>query len=161
MRGFEKISFEQFKKDILDDNKVYEEYNLPRRSTKYSAGYDFSVLTDYVIKPGEIVKIPTGIKVYMNEDEVLFIIIRSSLGFKFNARLLNQVGVVDKDYYNNENNEGHIWIALKNEGDKDIVLNKGNNFAQGIFTKYLTVDNEEEIKNIRTNGFGSTNKGAC
>ena len=161
MRGFEKISFEQFKKDILDDNKVYKEYNLPKRSTKYSAGYDFSVISDYVIKPGEIVKIPTGIKSYMGEDEVLFIIIRSSLGFKYNARLCNQVGVIDKDYYNNENNEGHIWIALKNEGDKDIVLNKGDHFAQGIFMKYLTVDDEEEIKSTRTGGFGSTNKGEC
>lgn len=161
MRGFEKISFEQFKKDILDDNKIYEEYNLPKRSTKYSAGYDFNVLSDYVIKPGEIVKIPTGIKSYMGEDEVLFIVIRSSLGFKYNARLCNQVGVIDKDYYNNENNEGHIWIALKNEGDKDIVLNKGDHFAQGIFMKYLTVDDEEEIKSTRTGGFGSTNKGEC
>ena len=161
MRGFEKISFEQFKKDILDDNKVYEEYNLPKRNTKYSAGYDFSVISDYVIKPGEIVKIPTGIKSYMGEDEVLFIIIRSSLGFKYNARLCNQVGVIDKDYYNNENNEGHIWIALKNEGDNDIVLNKGDHFAQGIFIKYLTVDDEEEIKSTRTGGFGSTNKGEC
>ena len=161
MRGFEKISFEQFKKDILDDNKVYEEYNLPKRSTKYSAGYDFSVIGDYVIKPGETVKIPTGIKSYMGDDEVLFIVIRSSLGFKYNARLCNQVGVIDKDYYNNKNNEGHIWIALKNEGDKDIVLNKGDHFAQGIFIKYLTVDDEEEIKSTRTGGFGSTNKGEC
>ena len=161
MRGFEKISFEQFKKDILDDNKVYEEYTLPKRNTKYSAGYDFSVVSDYIIKPGEIVKIPTGIKSYMGEDEVLFIIIRSSLGFKYNARLCNQVGVIDKDYYNNENNEGHIWIALKNEGGKDIVLNKGDHFAQGIFIKYLTVDDEEEIKSTRTGGFGSTNKGEC
>ena len=161
MRGFEKISFKQFKKDILDDNKVYEEYTLPKRNTKYSAGYDFSVVSDYIVKPGEIVKIPTGIKSYMGEDEVLFIIIRSSLGFKYNARLCNQVGVIDKDYYNNENNEGHIWIALKNEGDQDIVLNKGDHFAQGIFIKYLTVDDEEEIKSTRTGGFGSTNKGEC
>ena len=161
MRGFEKISFEQFKKDILDDNKVYEEYTLPKRNTKYSAGYDFCVISDYIIKPGEIVKIPTGIKSYMNDEEVLFIIIRSSLGFKYNARLCNQVGVIDKDYYNNENNEGHIWIALKNEGDKDIVLNKEDHFAQGIFMKYLTVDEEEEIKSTRTGGFGSTNKGEC
>ena len=161
MRKFEKISFEQFKKDILDDNKVYEEYNLPKRGTKYSAGYDFSVLSDYVIAPGEIVKIPTGIKSYMCEDEVLFIIIRSSLGFKHNARLCNQVGVIDKDYYNNENNEGHIWIALKNEGEKDIVLNRGDHFAQGIFIKYLTVDDEEEITTTRVGAFGSTNKGEC
>lgn len=161
MRGFEKISFEQFKKDILDDDKLYEEYNLPKRSTKYSAGYDFSVLKDCIIKPGEIVRIPTGIKSYMAEDEVLFIIIRSSLGFKYNARLCNQVGVIDKDYYNNANNEGHIWIALKNEGDKDIVLNKGDHFSQGIFVKYLTVDNEEEIKFTRNGGFGSTNGGEC
>lgn len=143
MRNFEKISFEQFKKDIKDDKKLYESYSLPKRSTKYAAGYDFFSLFDYTIKPGEILKIPTGIKANFNEDEVLFLIERSNLGFKYNVRMCNQVGVIDKDYYNNESNEGHIWIKIQNEGNADYVIKKGDGIVQGIFIKYLLVDSED------------------
>ena len=95
MRGFEKISFEQFKKDVKDDLELYEKYLLPRRSSTKAAGYDIYLLNDLVIEPGEIVKLPTGIKSYFEDDEVLFFIVRSSMGFKYNIRLCNQVGVVD------------------------------------------------------------------
>jgi len=159
MRGFEKISFQQFSKDIKDDKQLYDSYKLPARGTKNSAGYDIFALMDYHLLPGESVKIPTGIKAFMNEDEVLLIIIRSSLGFKYNVRLCNQVGVIDSDYYNNIDNEGHIYIALKNEGEKDLIIKKGEHFAQGIFTKFLTVNEEEKVERIRTGGFGSTNEG--
>ena len=94
----------------------------------------------------------------MNSDEVLFIIIRSSIGFKYNIRLVNQVGVIDSDYYNNIDNEGHIFIKLHNQGNKEYIVKKGEKICQGIFTKYLMVDNEEEITKERISGFGSTNK---
>jgi len=158
MRKFEKISYEQFKKDICEDQKLYEIYELPMRSTKNSAGYDIKALANYLIKPNEIIKIPTGIKACMNSDEVLLIIIRSSLGFKYNARLCNQVGVIDSDYYNNSDNEGHIFIAIKNEGDKELEIKSGEHFVQGIFTKFLTVDGEEIINGTRVGGIGSTTK---
>ena len=158
MRYFEKISFEQFKKDICDDLDLYNSYNIPKRSTKSSAGYDFEAINDFIIKPGEIMKIPLGIKANMNEGEVLFLIVRSSQGFKYNVRMCNQVGVIDKDYYNNLDNEGHMWIKLENHGDKDYTVNKGDKIIQGIFVSFLTVDNEEKIENIRTSGIGSTNK---
>lgn len=158
MRKFEKISFDEFCKDISMSEYLYDEYNLPKRSTKYSAGYDFSLLEDLVLEPNQIKKIPTGIKASMESDEVLFIIIRSSLGFKYNIRLTNQVGVIDKDYYNNDSNEGHIYISICNEGDKTLNLRKGDRFAQGIFIKYLKVDDEEDINEVRTGGTGSTNK---
>ena len=158
MRKFEKISFEQFKKDVFDNKDIYINYNIPKRSTKYSAGYDFESPLDYIIKPGEIKKIPTGIKVIMNQDEMLMIVVRSSMGFKYNVRLCNQVGIIESDYYNNESNEGHMWVALQNHGEKDYIINKGDKFAQGIFTKFLMVEDEEEIKNERKGGFGSTNK---
>ena len=145
MRGFEKISFEQFKKDILDDNKVYEEYTLPKRNTKYSAGYDFSVVSDYIIKPGEIVKIPTGIKSYFQADEVLLIVVRSSMGFKYNIRLVNQVGVIDADYYNNKNNEGHIFAKIKNEGTETVKFKAGEAIVQGIFFKYLITKSDTDL----------------
>ena len=158
MRKFEKISFEQFKKDIIDDKELYESYSLPRRSTKNSAGYDFYALFDYTLKPKEIMKIPTGIKVSMEKDDVLFLIDRSSMGFKYNVRMCNQVGVVDQDYYNNPNNEGHMWIRIQNEGDKDYVVKKGDAMIQGIFIKYLKTDDDIESNHERNGGFGSTNK---
>lgn len=157
IRGFKKISKEQYKKDGLDI-EYYDEYSLPKRATKGSAGYDFCVLKDYVIKPGEVVKIPTGIKVYMPEDELLYIVIRSSLGCKYNMRLCNQLGIIDADYYDNADNEGHIWICLKNEGNIDVKLNRGDRFVQGIFATFKLVDDDTTILN-RTGGFGSTNEG--
>lgn len=158
MRKFEKISFEQFKKDIKDDIELYNSYNIPKRSTKYSAGYDFEAIESFVLKPGEIIKIASGIKADMNSNEVLFLLVRSSQGFKYNVRLCNQVGVIDKDYYNNPDNEGHMFIKLKNEGDKEYVVNKGDKICQGIFINYLTTDDEEKVVKERTSGIGSTGK---
>ena len=153
MRKFEKISFEQFKKDIIDDKELYEKYSLPKRGTKSAAGYDFYALYDYTLKPGEIKKIPTGIKVSMESDDVLFLIDRSSMGFKYNVRMCNQVGVIDADYYNNSNNEGHMWIRIQNEGDKDYIVKQGDGMIQGIFMKYLTVDNEDKNFKDRTSDY--------
>ena len=95
----------------------------------------------------------------MNEDEFLGIYVRSSLGIKYNIRLCNQVGIIDYDYYNNIDNEGHIFVRLCNEGDKTVVLKKDDRSVQGIFQKYYIVNDEEKIENNRTGGFGSTNKG--
>ena len=158
MRCFEKISFEQFSKDVKDDKELYESYNLPVRKTKTSAGYDFESIYDFVLKPNEIIKLPLGIKVCMNDDEAFMLYVRSSQGFKYNVRFCNQVGVIDSDYYNNIDNEGHMWIKLQNEGDKDYVVKKGDAICQGVFTKYLVVDDEAEMKAIRKGGLGSTNK---
>lgn len=157
-RMFEKISFEQFKKDIGDYIDLYENYILPKRGTRHSAGYDFYALYDYILKPGEIKKIPTGIKACMESDEFLLLADRSSMGVKYNVRMCNQVGIIDKDYYNNENNEGHIWICIQNEGEKDYAVKKGEGMIQGIFMKYLKTDNDVETDSERNGAFGSTNK---
>ena len=159
MRCFEKISFEQFKNDVCDDELIYNKFKLPNRSTKNNAGYDFFSLFDFSLKPGEIMKIPTGIKANMENNDVLFLVVRSSMGFKYNVRMCNQVGVIDSDYYNNSDNEGHIWIKLKNEGDKVYVVKAGDAICQGIFLNYLMVTEENEIKSIRNGGLGSTNGG--
>jgi len=158
MRKFEKISFEQFKKDVCDDKELYESYELPKRKTKNAAGYDFFALFDKNLVPGESVIIKTGIKADMNPDEVLLILNRSSLGFKHNIRIVNQVGVIDADYYNNIDNEGQILIKIQNEGDHDYFIEKGSSIGQGMFIKFLKVDDEEEITTVRTGGIGSTNK---
>ncbi len=158
MRKFEKISFGQFKKDIKDDKELYESYLLPVRSTKKSAGYDIRSLEEYTLKPGESKAFTTGLKVSMNEDEVLYLYSRSSMGYKYDVSLSNSVGVIDSDFYNNKDNEGHFRVKLINHGDKDFEVKVGDRIAQGVFMKYLVVDDEEKITNEREGGLGSTNK---
>ena len=157
MRKFEIISREEFEKD-LKRMCNYEDITLPTRSTKHSAGYDFKSPIDFELQPNESIKIPTGIKVCMNDDEYLAILVRSSMGFKYNIRLCNQVGIVDSDYYNNPDNEGHIFIKIKNEGDQVLSIKQGDRFAQGIFNKFLLTDDDSADKD-RIGGFGSTGKG--
>lgn len=149
MRKFEKISYLQFKKDIDDNYDIYNQYSVPVRSTKSSAGYDFYLINDLILDENEVVRIPTGIKVMMNKDEFLMLVVRSSVGFKYNVRLTNQVGIIDADYYNNKDNEGHIYISVQNHSQKKLTFKKGDRIVQGIFTKYLLVDEEENILNDR------------
>lgn len=158
MRKFEVISINQFNKDFKDTDTNYNDIIIPKRSTKFSAGYDFYMPYDLTIKKDEVVLIPTGIKVMLNSDEFLGIYIRSSLGFKYNLRMCNQVGIIDSDYYNNTSNEGHIFVKLKNEGDNDIILKKYDRYVQGIIQKYYIVDNEKEIEDIRVGGIGSSGR---
>ena len=156
MRKFEKISEKQYEKDLKEVCE-YSDIELPTRSTKHSAGYDFKSPIEFTLNPGESKKVPTGIKASMNEDEFLAILVRSSMGFKYNIRLCNQVGIVDSDYYNNTDNEGHIFIKIQNEGTESITINKGDRFAQGIFMNYLITDDDMAFGE-RIGGFGSTNK---
>ncbi len=158
MRKFCVISNKQFNIDFNGIDARYDDIVIPKRNTMYSAGYDFYIPYDLTIKSGEIVKIPTGIKVMLNSDEFLGIYIRSSLGFKYNLRMCNQVGIIDSDYYDNIDNEGHIFVKLKNEGDSDIVLKKNDRFVQGIIQKFYVVDNEDNLMNTRVGGIGSTDR---
>ena len=158
MRKFCVISNKQFNIDFNGIDARYDDIVIPKRNTMYSAGYDFYIPYDLTIKSGEIVKIPTGIKVMLNSDEFLGIYIRSSLGFKYNLRMCNQVGIIDSDYYDNIDNEGHIFVKLKNEGDSDIVLKKNDRFVQGIIQKFYVVDNEDNLMNTRVGGIGSTGR---
>ncbi len=155
MRKFEKVSIDEFSKYY--DKKLYEEYDLPKRMTAHSAGYDFFAIEGFTIKPGEIKKIPTGYKSTFGRDEMLMILVRSSMGFKYNVRMTNQVGIIESDYYNNNDNEGHMFISLQNEGDKDFMVKKGDAYAQGIFTKFLICDDDSAMSK-REGGLGSTNK---
>jgi len=158
MRKFYRISYEQFKKDVCDDKELYDSIELPKRSTSKSAGYDIRSIEEYTLKPGESHAFKTGVKVDMNSSEVFFIFDRSSLGFKYDVCLANSVGVIDADYYNNEDNEGHFAVKLINHGSKELKINIGDRIAQGIFIKYLKVEDEEKVKTKRKGGIGSTNK---
>lgn len=144
IRGFEVISsFEE--KNI----------NLPQRKTSESAGYDIECGESVTIQPGEVRLVATGVKAFMNYDEYLAIHIRSSIAIKRHLMLANCTGIIDSDYYNNEENEGHILIGLYNLGSEAVSLNKGERVAQGIFSKYL-LTNEDDAQGIRKGGIGST-----
>ena len=158
MRKFEKISYEQFKKDVSDDKELYDSIELPKRSTKHSAGYDIRSVEQYTLEPFKSKVFRTGVKVCMNEDEVFYIFDRSSFGFKHDIMLSNSVGVIDCDFYNNPENEGHIGVKLINMGDHEVEINIGDRIAQGVFAKCLTVDDEEEVKSVRKGGSGSTGR---
>lgn len=169
---FEKVSFEQFKKDWLnmfpyfsykEEEEIYRIWSnikLPKRATKGSAGYDFYIPFNYssIIETNGVVIIPTGIRCEMNENYVLQIYPRSSYGFKYGVHLANTVGIIDRDYYYSDN-EGHIFIKLVNDSllSQNIMISQGAAFCQGIFMQYgITFDDETYA--IRNGGLGSTDK---
>ena len=156
-RYFEKISYEQFKRDFKDDFETYKNYELPTRSTKHSAGYDFRAIYDFKIEPGEQKRIFTGVKVNMENDEVLMLYNRSSNPKKKGLILANSVGVIDKDYYGNPDNDGHIMFAFYNIKEEDTVIKKGEAIGQAVFQKYFISD-DDVAEGERMGGFGSTNK---
>ena len=145
IRGFEVVS-------SFEDAQI----NLPQRTTAESACYDIECAETVTINPGEVKIVPTGIKAFMAYNEFLAIHIRSSIGIKRHIMLANCTGIIDSDYYNNEDNEGHILLGLYNLGTEAVTLEKGERVAQGIFTKYL-VANDDEANGIRRGGIGSTN----
>lgn len=138
-----------------------KEINLPIRKTKYSAGYDIEAAEDTVIpsfkKGMKPTLVKTGLKAYMADDEVLILANRSSNPGKKGLILANSIGVVDKDYYGNPDNDGHIMFAFFNVKDEDILLKKGEAIGQAMFQKYLIVDNDNS-DGERVGGFGSTSK---
>lgn len=145
-RGFEIVS--QWKdRDI----------RIPQRKTAASAGYDIESAQDMDLPRGKVVIIPTGLKAYMKDDEYLGIHIRSSMAIKHGIILINSTGIIDSDYYNNEDNEGHIMVAVYNTSDQIFHISKGDRIAQGIFTKYLKADDDDST-GTRKGGIGSTGK---
>lgn len=137
--------------------KFYNSIIIPKRATKYSAGYDFYAPFSFTLESNSEILIPTGIRAQMNEDLVLLMFPRSSLGFKYKIRLNNTIGVIDSDYFHSDN-EGHIFVKISNENkEKPVTINTGDAFCQGIFLKYYITD-DDEVNNIRNGGIGSTNE---
>lgn len=160
--------------------------NLPKRQTKNAAGYDFEAAEDFTLPTiwqlgflkvlralrkekavsaadldiaQKLLKpclVPTGIKAYMQPDEVLILANRSSGPFKRRLILPNGIGVIDADYYNNDNNEGEIFVQLLNYGVRPVTIKKGERLAQGIFVPYLKTDDDQNNGEQRNGGFGSS-----
>lgn len=141
----------------FEDKKI----NLPERKTKYSAAYDLEAAEDTVIPAFKMgmkpTLIKTGLKAYMMPDEVLIIVPRSSGPKKQGILFPHSMGVIDKDYYGNEDNDGHIFVQCINIKDEDVIIKKGEAVAQAIFQKYLMIDGDN-AEGIRKGGFGSTSK---
>lgn len=164
---FHKVSFEQFEEGMTDSfgaleqeviKRTYDSIMIPARATSGSAGYDFYMPVSLVLHPGKTVKIPTGIRVEMEENWVLKCYPRSGLGFKYRLQLNNTVGIIDSDYFYSDN-EGHIFAKITNDSneDKTVELEAGSGFMQGIFVEYgITLD--DDVTSVRNGGFGSTTK---
>lgn len=162
---FEKVTYNQFKQAVLDKDKqlsdnqikeIYDGIKLPQRATKGSAGYDFCLPQGIVLGVGNTEKVPTGIRVKINDGWVLKCYPRSSLGFKYRTQLDNTVGIIDSDYYNSDN-EGHIFAKITNDSKsgKTLTLDRGNKFMQGVFVQFgITVD--DNVTGIRNGGIGSS-----
>lgn len=130
---------------------------LPKRETKYAAGYDLKVAESMEIAPGDIKLVPTGLKAYMQDGEVLYLYDRSSNPRKKGLVLINSVGVIDGDYYGNQANEGHIFAQMKNISDQTVKLEAGERIVQAVFAPYLLADGDQ-ADGIRVGGFGSTDR---
>lgn len=168
---FKKVSFEQFLGDFMDMfddldyskpsnielvKRVWSNISLPQRSTVNSAGYDFVSPIDFTLRPGEEIKIPTGIRCKIDADWVLTIHPRSSLGFKHQLCLANTTGIIDSDYFNSDN-EGHIMAKIVNRGNKSFSINDGDRIIQGVFIPYgITID--DNATGERNGGLGSTGR---
>lgn len=170
MNKFEKISKERYFTDTnrrfepncwadeVNATKEYEAIKLPKRATTGSAGYDIFAPYDFEILPRCTIKVPTGIKVHLDDDKFLAIYPRSGLGFKYKMQLFNSVGIIDSDYISSDN-EGHIWCKFYNDSPdgKTIVIKQGEAMCQGIIQQFFkTVDDETD--GVRNGGFGSTTK---
>jgi dUTP pyrophosphatase len=144
--------------EVVEDKyrKADGEIKLPVRSDPRSAGYDFYSPVDIVIPPNKSRLFFTDVKAYMQDDEVLMLYVRSSMG-KVHVVIANGTGIIDSSYYNNPDNDGNIGFRLLNLGTEDYVIRRGDRIGQGVFMKYLITD-DDNATGDRTGGFGSSGK---
>lgn len=177
---FEKVSFEQFQEDFqaggfahlnkdIDDfvlvseeeiRLMWESIEIPKRATSGSAGYDFKAPFSFELSPSKTIKIPTGIRVKIDDGWWLGCLPRSGLGFKYRLQLNNTMGVIDSDYYFSDN-EGHIFAKITNDSNegKTITVEAGSGFVQAIFIPY-GITYSDDATGVRNGGIGSTDSKA-
>lgn len=147
--------FEVVKKEALQYGIVPTK--MPVRATAHSAGYDIYSPIDVTIEPHTMQMIWTNVKAQFEHDEVLVLCVTSGMG-KHCIMMANTLGIIDSDYYGNISNDGNLGFRLYNFGAEPYVIKAGDKIGQGLFMKYLTVDDEQEVKAVRVGGFGSTVK---
>lgn len=161
MKRYE-TKFEKVPEKYFDDETViseaYVDVKLPRRATQYSAGYDFYIPYSCKIYPGESRIIDTYVRCRIHPNYFLALVPKSGLGFKYHVSLANTMGIIDSDYYNNDDNGGHIMVKLVNNGKEPLTLIKGDKFCQGIFIPYGLTTDDNPLQCERTGGFGSTGR---
>jgi dUTP pyrophosphatase len=166
VRGFEPVqeAFMQNTSSVItedtpskrDDGNWVGSVQLPVRSDARSAGYDFHAPRDLTILPAQKLLVWTDVKAYMQDDEVLTLLPRSSMGIKKGLMLSNTMGVIDASYYENESNDGNIGLSLLNTTGKAINIKKGERIVQGVFSKFLITDADAPTSETRTGGIGSS-----
>lgn len=163
VRGFEAVKKEHLKYGTVvgahgSIQTIYPETQIPQRADVRSAGYDFYTPVDVVVLPGKTETIWTNVKAYMQENEVLQLHVRSSIGIKQGVTLANITGIVDASYYENESNDGNIGLVLRNNTGRAVEFKAGERIAQGLFMPYLVADTDMPIHEKRTGGTGSSGK---
>jgi len=148
--------FEEVRKQFLAFPDV--ETILPKRADKGSAGYDFYTKVDILLLPGESILLPTDVKAFFPENEVLMCFIRSSIGNNFNVQLKNGTGIIDSSFYNNPKNDGNIHLPLINNGSDAFFIAAGERIMQAIFLPYYLTNDDETILESRSGGLGSSGK---
>ena len=173
--GYSYFTFDDFIETFINNSRAYKErgfevvddkfrkhpdadIQLPVRGDRRSAGYDIRIPTRVVIRPNTKVVVPTDIKAFMQDDEVLELHVRSSIGIKRGIVLSNITGIIDSSYYSNVDNDGNICLALWNTSDVDVVLEAGERVCQGIFKKYLIAGDDNYLSEERIGGIGSTGR---
>ncbi len=165
---FEKVSYEQFygaAREYMDKygsfdcqsiQRVYDALSLPQRATSGSAGYDFKAPFDFTLSPGQTVKIPTGIRVRIDDGWWMGCFPRSGLGFRYRLQLDNTIGIIDSDYYGS-GNEGHIFAKVTNDSKegRNVAVQAGDSFMQAIFIPY-GITYSDDANGVRNGGMGST-----
>ena len=165
--NFEKVSFAQFFEamrnefnDLTNDDikEIYDNIQIPVRATARSAGYDFKSPISFCLRPGETIKIPTGIWAKIQGDWFLACLPRSGLGFKYRLQLDNTIGVIDADYSDSDN-EGHIFIKITNDSktNKTLSVKAGDGFVQAIFIPF-GITYSDNASAARNGGMGSTGR---
>lgn len=157
---FEYISDDEIEKFINGYDSysgTFQDPDLPRRATSDSAGYDIQTPMNIDLDPEEEIIVPTFLKCRIESGWFLGLFPKSGLGWKYHVKIANTIGVVDGDYYNNVDNEGHILVKIRNEGDKPLHIEIGKAFVQGIFLPYGVERLEPMPMKVRAGGFGSTN----
>lgn len=164
IRGFKEVAkkhrqnFKEVNVEQVGIQTFYAPITLPTRNDRRSAGYDLYLPMNVMLLPAQKTLIWLDVKAYMQEDEVLEIYPRSSIGIKQGIMLSNTVGIIDSSYYENPDNDGNIGLSLLNTSGRGVEFKAGERIAQGIFKKYLVADDDTPLNESREGGIGSSGK---